>query len=713
MKARRGICSIVVLMALIIGLIAMPSSSSVDYLPELEFINPYETRGNASALIVEKINNTRALHGLAPLNESNVLVKSAKYKSLYISQYPDNINESVFVSGPLKDKSLNDILPYVEKEEILYMLSGGNTSDESLATYFSRTLETSFSSGRILLNPGIKSIGVSIVQFQTMTGAYTVCVLHASSEESLQDEINVVPDNIVKNDTTPPEVEVMDTYIAKDYVLSEEKILRNIKYMDNSKGACTITFDMDEINISKIGEYNLTIVVSDASGNKTEKIMKVHVVPHVNPIISGDEIIIPIVSFDDVYDISKYVVVRDNYGIEYIHTEPKLAVRQDDGQEVKVSVMNKAGLSIEKTMVLKFSDVEHFSSPVARVYPIYPAKGEPISIEMIKSAIVCRDEEASIEVDTDSFNAIDLEVPGIYYCLANIKLFVDDAYVQTPVAVPVHVMLDDVFLSDKSTKQQYDSNIEISYSKLNRSALVQEGAHIVLEANADYEGEILYSYKFSRYGETNYIISRKDNSLVWNPETAGLYEISVVALDAEKDTVIGAATMNLYVSELMLENIQNPYLDLKPSSEYVVDSISKTISNLVPKTTVDAFLENFVIEDEGVLGLKIRVTDINYNIITGDSYVGTGAVIELYKEDVVYERYTVILYGDVDGDGLIRTSDLLNVRYYMLRRIELEGVRFIAANADNSDDRNVVNSLDLLRIRYYLLGRVDIEQNRK
>jgi hypothetical protein len=192
-----------------------------------------------------------------------------------------------------------------------------------------------------------------------------------------------------------------------------------------------------------------------------------------------------------------------------------------------------------------------------------------------------------------------------------------------------------------------------------------------------------------------------------------LYEISVVALDAEKDTVIGAATMNLYVSELMLENIQNPYLDLKPSSDYAVDSVSKTICNLVPRTTVDAFIDNFVIEDEGVLGLEIRVADINNNIITGDSYVGTGAVIELYKEDVVYERYTVILYGDVDGDGLIRTSDLLDVRYYMLRRIELEGVRFIAANADNSDDRNVVNSLDLLRIRYYLLGRVDIEQNRK
>ena len=141
--------------------------------------------------------------------------------------------------------------------------------------------------------------------------------------------------------------------------------------------------------------------------------------------------------------------------------------------------------------------------------------------------------------------------------------------------------------------------------------MVQEGAHIVLEANADYEGEILYSYKFSRYGETNYIISRKDNSLVWNPETAGLYEISVVAHDAEMDVVIGATTMNLYVSEMTLENIQNPYLDLKPSSDYAVDSVSKTICNLVPRTTVDAFIDNFVIEDEGVLGLEIRVADIN------------------------------------------------------------------------------------------------------
>ena len=50
--------------------------------------------------------------------------------------------------------------------------------------------------------------------------------------------------------------------------------------MDNSKGACTITFDMDEINISKI-EVQPDYCCQRCHGNKTEKIMKVHVIPHV------------------------------------------------------------------------------------------------------------------------------------------------------------------------------------------------------------------------------------------------------------------------------------------------------------------------------------------------------------------------------------------------------------------------------------------------
>jgi hypothetical protein len=182
-----------------------------------------------------------------------------------------------------------------------------------------------------------------------------------------------------------------------------------------------------------------------------------------------------------------------------------------------------------------------------------------------------------------------------------------------------------------------------------------------------------------------------------------------VALDAEKDTVIGAATMNLYVSELMLENIQNPYLDLKPSSEYVVDSISKTISNLVPKTTVDAFLENFVIEDEDVSELEIRVTDIFENLISGKSYVGTGAVIELFKKDTVYDRYTVILYGDVNGDGDINLPDYSYIRQHILKKVTIDGIRFKAANIAERDKEDI-NLADFSMIRQHIIGNYTIGQ---
>ena len=66
-------------------------------------------------------------------------------------------------------------------------------------------------------------------------------------------------------------------------------------------------------------------------------------------------------------------------------------------------------------------------------------------------------------------------------------------------------------------------------------------------------------------------------------------------------------------------------------------------------------------------------------------------------------------YGDVD-EMVDRTSDLLNVRYYTSK--DWARVRFIAANADNSDGEGR-QFFGLAKNRYYLLGRVDIEQNRK
>ena len=57
--------------------------------------------------------------------------------------------------------------------------------------------------------------------------------------------------------------------------------------------------------------------------------------------------------------------------------------------------------------------------------------------------------------------------------------------------------------------------------------------------------------------------------------------------------------------------------------------------------------------------------------------------------------------GDLSGDGLINSADLLLVRQYLLGSKSLNGVYFYAGDINND---KLINSADLLRVRQHLLG---------
>ena len=78
------------------------------------------------------------------------------------------------------------------------------------------------------------------------------------------------------------------------------------------------------------------------------------------------------------------------------------------------------------------------------------------------------------------------------------------------------------------------------------------------------------------------------------------------------------------------------------------------------------------------------------------SKLGTGSKVILKNN-----QYDVIVYGDLNGDGVINSADLLKVRQHLLRTITLSGVNFNASDINND---GIINSGDLLRIRQYLLG---------
>ncbi|MBR5227241.1 MAG: SH3 domain-containing protein [Clostridia bacterium] len=100
---------------------------------------------------------------------------------------------------------------------------------------------------------------------------------------------------------------------------------------------------------------------------------------------------------------------------------------------------------------------------------------------------------------------------------------------------------------------------------------------------------------------------------------------------------------------------------------------------------------------------RITITDINNKELTTEN-VGTDSKIVIKKgEETV--TYTVMIRGDVTGDGQINSADLLKVVKY------LKGDSILNSGAADTTADGNVNSADLLRTVKYLKGDANIDFN--
>ncbi|MBQ2677256.1 MAG: hypothetical protein IJF54_07665 [Clostridia bacterium] len=165
---------------------------------------------------------------------------------------------------------------------------------------------------------------------------------------------------------------------------------------------------------------------------------------------------------------------------------------------------------------------------------------------------------------------------------------------------------------------------------------------------------------------------------------------SVVVTTTEVPTTTEAPTTTAApTTTTKAPTYNNPYA--------VVGGYLSGISN----NDVAQFIASFNAEN----GAEVKVLKSADEITTGK--IGTGMDVVIYTHGAEKSRYTIVIYGDVDGDGETNATDLLIIKHHLLSVSTLEGSYYQAGKISRGDS---VSASDILTLKRVLLKVETITQ---
>ena len=140
------------------------------------------------------------------------------------------------------------------------------------------------------------------------------------------------------------------------------------------------------------------------------------------------------------------------------------------------------------------------------------------------------------------------------------------------------------------------------------------------------------------------------------------------------------------------------------------DSKTIVITNIASKTTITKFL-SMLEENQRSM---IRITDTKGYIVSTNydtTYIGTGFKIEVIDYDkTVLDKVTVVIAGDISGDGIIDSVDATYIRNYCSGYASFDKLRYYAADIDHD---GYINYSEYYMILSYMNGSYDFETSYK
>ena len=100
----------------------------------------------------------------------------------------------------------------------------------------------------------------------------------------------------------------------------------------------------------------------------------------------------------------------------------------------------------------------------------------------------------------------------------------------------------------------------------------------------------------------------------------------------------------------------------------------------------------------------IKIYDKDNNELSDDDIIKTGLTIKLKYDNLVFDEATMIIHGDVDGDGFVNVSDYILVANHALEIEDItDYVMFAAADVEEDE---VLNVADYIKIMDYALENI-------
>lgn len=230
--------------------------------------------------------------------------------------------------------------------------------------------------------------------------------------------------------------------------------------------------------------------------------------------------------------------------------------------------------------------------------------------------------------------------------------------------------------------------IEITvYSKVTSISLSKEKLELLVGAETRIVASVLPE-------------DASNKTVIWsvnNPEIASITEDGTVTAKSVGKTEIIAKSSN--------ENIQAKCtLTVKQINEDVTLEIDKSLKVDGDEISKLDVTKNTVSDIKALINTNLTMEFYNSKgeLLNDTDKIGTDSKLVLKDSDgnEIY-KYTFIIYGDVNGDGLIDSLDVLVLQRHILETKPLIGVFLKSGNISKNGE--LPNSLDVLKIQRHIL----------